>query len=91
MLLVWLANKKTNQHYRLAEEYLHKETVAINFVGFRDVSQEVNQENRTLCSLYEHTLKNFADNPSKTIDNKSHTEVPITEVIETVCDKFCKK
>lgn len=85
IFFVWKANQKSNQHLRLAEEYLHKETISANFEGLRKAAREAEQsqsEDSLETVFFGHTFDAYAYNPSKTLDNEKHKETPFSDLLK---------
>lgn len=80
LFFIWKANQKINQHTRLAEEYAHKEAVAMNFEGLR---QALPEQIDVQANFFNKAIDVYGHNPSATLDNKNHCRTPANEFCET--------
>lgn len=86
--LLWIANlmaKKIQQHQRIHEEYVHKYTAAMTFVG---MSKEAKENTKIFGEDHVKKLtEGFRDavytNPSKTLDKEVKADSPI-EIISSL-------
>lgn len=89
--LVWLAtlmSKKIQQHQRIHEEYVHKYTAAMTFVG---MSKEAKENTKLFGEDHIKKLtEGFRDavymNPSSTLDKSFNSESPLETVSSLVKD-----
>lgn len=89
--LLWIANlmaKKIQQHQRIHEEYVHKYTAAMTFVG---MSKEAKENTKIFGEDHIKKLtEGFRDavymNPSKTLDREVKADSPLEMVSSLVKD-----
>ncbi len=91
--LAWMAGKKSNQHTRLYEEYLHKWAIARTFSGLQNAAQDIEADNREggpVADLYTRTLHAYSSNPSETLNGRASSDSPM-EILQLATEAFGKK
>lgn len=94
---IWLAafaSKQQSQNKRLKQEYAFKETNAKSFHGHKEQIERLMKdggEKELLSALVAQLVVITAQNPSSTLDNKSHEDSsPLLKVIEKYLPSFGK-
>lgn len=87
--LVWLANllsRKASQQQRIYEEYAHKYTAAMTYVGMRSefMQEGASAESKEFMEFTKNFIRSVFLNPSSTLDKKVETQNPIENVIQHV-------
>src|SRR5262249_30401109 len=89
---IWLgyfSSKRLSQNKRLQQEYAYKETNAKSFEGLKRQIEILNLDDAIQKELLGKLLTNVVmatgDNPSKTLEHKSHDEKsPLSEYLDKV-------
>jgi|GEM_PF-1101652 hypothetical protein len=95
---IWLAafaSKQQSQYKRLKQEYAFKETNAKSFHGHKEqierLMKEGGADKELLSALVAQLVVITAQNPSNTLDNKSHEDSPpIFKLVEKYFPSFSK-
>ena len=81
---VWLAYylaKKTNQYFRLEQEYAHKAVVSRSFEGYKSQVMELYKDNpasqEMLQKLLGGSIETIAKNPAEVLDNVKDSSHPL--------------
>lgn len=89
--LSWLAlfaSRRRNEDKKLQEEYRYKETIATNYLNYKqniieDMPEE--QQNELLKELMHNLLDMLKDNPNnKFVNNHNNENIPIIEFIDKI-------
>jgi hypothetical protein len=88
---VWLAyhqSRKSNQYFRLEQEYAHKAVVARSFEGYKAQVLAIYKDNpaskELLNKLINGSIETIAMNPATVLDSVKATKHPIHEVKDQV-------
>lgn len=89
--LVWLAYyqaKKTNQYFRLEQEYAHKAVVSRSFEGYKSQVLELYKDNTAsqdmLQKLLVGSIETIAKNPAEVLDNIKGSSHPLEDIKENL-------
>ena len=88
---VWLAYyqaKKTNQYFRLEQEYAHKAVVSRSFEGYKSQVLELYKDNpasqEMLTKLLGGSIETIAKNPAEVLDNCKSSSHPLEDIKENL-------
>lgn len=88
---VWLAYylaKKTNQYFRLEQEYAHKAVVSRSFEGYKSQVLELYKDNpasqEMLQKLLGGSIDTIAKNPAEVLDNVKESSHPLEGIKENL-------
>ena len=88
---VWLAYyqaKKTNQYFRLEQEYAHKAVVSRSFEGYKSQVLELYKDNpasqEMLQKLLGGSIETIAKNPAEVLDNVKGSSHPLEDIKENL-------
>ncbi len=88
---VWLAYyqaKKTNQYFRLEQEYAHKAVVSRSFEGYKSQVLELYKDNpasqEMLQKLLGGSIDTIAKNPAEVLDNVKESSHPLEKIKENL-------
>ena len=88
---VWLAYyqaKKTNQYFRLEQEYAHKAVVSRSFEGYKSQVLELYKDNpasqEMLQKLLGGSIDTIAKNPAEVLDNFKESSHPLEGIKENL-------
>ena len=88
---VWLAYylaKKTNQYFRLEQEYAHKAVVSRSFEGYKSQVLELYKDNpaslQMLHKLLDGSIETIAKNPAEVLDNAKGSSHPLEDIKENL-------
>jgi hypothetical protein len=89
--LVWLAYyqaKKTNQYFRLEQEYAHKAVVSRSFEGYKSQVLELYKDNSVsqdmLQKLLVGSIETIAKNPAEVLDGIKGSSHPLEDIKENL-------
>lgn len=90
---IWLAyhqSRKTNQYFRLEQEYAHKAVVSRSFEGYKSQVLELYKDNPASQSMLEKLLggsiDTIAKNPAEVLDSVKATNHPIQDAKENLTE-----
>lgn len=88
---VWLAYyqaKKTNQYFRLEQEYAHKAVVSRSFEGYKSQVMELYKDNSAsqdmLQKLLGGSIDTVAKNPAEVLDSAKGSSHPLEDIKENL-------
>lgn len=88
---IWLAyhqSRKTNQYFRLEQEYAHKAVVSRSFEGYKSQVLELYKDNPASQSMLEKLLtgsiETIAKNPAEVLDSVKATNHPLQDIKENL-------
>lgn len=88
---VWLAYyqaRKTNQYFRLEQEYAHKTVVSRSFEGYKSQVLELYKDNPSsqemLRKLLGGSIETIAKNPAEVLDNAKGSSHPLEDVKDNI-------
>lgn len=88
---VWLAYyqaKKTNQYFRLEQEYAHKAVVSRSFEGYKSQVLELYKDNpasqEMLQKLLGGSIDTVAKNPAEVLDSSKSSSHPLEDIKENL-------
>lgn len=89
--LVWLAYyqaKKTNQYFRLEQEYAHKAVVSRSFEGYKSQVLELYKDNpasqEMLQKLLVGSIETISKNPAEVLNNSKGSSHPFEDIKENL-------
>ena len=92
---VWLAYyqaKKSNQYFRLEQEYAHKAVVSRSFEGYKSQVLELYKDNpasqEMLTKLLGGSIDTIAKNPAEVLDNAKSSSHPLEDIKENLSGLF---
>lgn len=89
---VYHANKVTNEHRRLRDEYTHKWAVSNTYVGLKGEIAELQEENAAvMAKLIQNTIEMHAENPTAVLAKETDADNPILKIIDRIIPKNIDK
>nr|AGT60062.1 hypothetical protein [uncultured bacterium] len=90
--LIWLAifaSKRRSESKRLEQEYVHKETLARSYSGYKQQIEQLSQPDKELLiKLLEAAIDSISYNASKTLDKKHGDEPFIQSLLSRATPSF---
>ena len=80
--------KKSNQYFRLEQEYAHKAVVSRSFEGYKSQVLELYKDNpasqEMLTKLLGGSIETIAKNPAEVLDNAKSSSHPLEDIKENL-------